>query len=228
MNKLLFIPCYNDLDCLKKLLNEIDESYSSDFDILVINDGSKQKFFYSLKKINLKIINLKNNFGVGFCLKFAINYAIKNNYSKFCRIDSDGEHNPKYIKQFFSSLDDSDFIFGKRIILYNENFLKILSKKFINFIINNLFHFKFQDYNCGMMGFNSKIMRQIQNQYFINYPEPQIILKLCKKKIKFSIIEIEQRIRITGNSSISLLRGLDFILVTLFFIINNILNKNND
>ena len=102
MKKLLFIPCYNDLDNLYKLLNEIKNIKSLSSDILIVNDGSFKKVKFLKKYKNIKIINLKNNFGIGFCLKLAINYAINNHYTKFCRIDSDGEHNPKYINQIFN------------------------------------------------------------------------------------------------------------------------------
>ncbi len=228
MKNLLFIPCYNDKNSLKKLLIEIENLYQSSFDILIINDGSDQELNFSPKKKSLKIINLKYNYGIGFCIKLAIQYALKNNYNKFCRIDSDGEHHPKYIKGIFKMLDVNDFIIGNRKILFKQNYFKIASKKLINFIINKPFDLKIDDYNCGMMGLSMNAMKKIKNDYFINYPEPQIILKLLKKKFKYSIINIIQRKRTGGNSSINFFGGLDFFLITLFFVLNQILNKSYD
>ena len=228
MKNLLFIPCYNDESSLRKLLIEIGNLYQSSFDILIINDGSDQELYFSKKNKSLKIINLKHNYGIGFCLKFAINYALKNNYKKFCRIDSDGEHHPKYIKDIFKMLDLNDFILGDRKILFKQNYFKIASKKMINFIINKPFDLKIDDYNCGMMGLKVNAMKKIKNDYFINYPEPQIILKLLKKKLKYSIIRINQRKRFSGNSSINFFGGLDFFLITLFFVLNRILNNSYD
>ena len=97
MKNLLFIPCYNDVINCKKILREIEFNYNYNFDILIINDGSKENFEFTSNKFDVKIINLKNNYGIGFGVKFAINYALKNNYKKLCRIDSDGEHDPLYI-----------------------------------------------------------------------------------------------------------------------------------
>ena len=228
MKNLIFIPCYNDQKSLRKLLIEIENYYKNSFDILIVNDGSDRELHFSKKNQNLKIINLKYNYGIGFCLKLAINYALKNNYKKFCRIDSDGEHHPKYIKNIFKMLDVNDFIIGNRKILIKQNYFKIVSKKLINFIINTLFNLKVDDYNCGMMGLRVNAMKRIKNDYFINYPEPQIILKLLKKKLKYSIIKINQRKRYGGNSSINFFGGLDFFLITLFFVLNRILNKSYD
>ena len=228
MKNLLFIPCYNDTKNLRKLLIEINLIYKSKFDILVMNDGSVKEVLLIKKNKNIKIINLKYNYGIGFCLKFAIKYALENNYKKFCRIDSDGEHHPKYIKNIFKMLDLNDFIIGDRKILFKQNYFKIASKKMINFIINKPFDLKIDDYNCGMMGLKVNAMKKIKNDYFINYPEPQIILKLLKNKLKYSIIKINQRKRFSGNSSINFFGGLDFFLITLFFVLNRILNNSYD
>ena len=228
MKKLLFIPCYNDLSSLNILLDEIKKIKISNLDILIVNDGSSNKIKISKKFKNIKIINLKNNFGIGFCLKLAINYALENNYSKFCRIDSDGEHDPNYINKMFKILSTKDFVIGNRQILYKQNLFKILSKKIINFIINKSLTLKINDYNCGMMAFNFKVMQKIKSEHFINYPEPQIIIKLIKLSYKFSIIKLVQRRRFRGSSSINFFGGLDFFLITLFYLLNNILNKSND
>lgn len=228
MKKLLFIPCYNDLSSLNILLDEIKKIKISNLDILIVNDGSLNKIKISKKFKNIKIINLKNNFGIGFCLKLAINYALENNYSKFCRIDSDGEHDPNYINKMFKILSTKDFVIGNRQILYKQNLFKILSKKIINFIINKSLTLKINDYNCGMMAFNFKVMQKIKSEHFINYPEPQIIIKLIKLSYKFSIIKLVQRRRFRGSSSINFFGGLDFFLITLFYLLNNILNKSND
>ena len=210
------------------MLIKIEDLYETSFDILIVNDGSDKELNFPKQNKNLKIINLKYNYGIGFCLKLAIKYALKNNYKKFCRIDSDGEHHPKYIKSIFKMLNVNDFIIGNRKILVNQNYFKIVSKKLINFIINKLFNLKINDYNCGMMGLKVNAMKKIKNDYFINYPEPQIILKLLKNKLKYSIIKINQRKRFSGNSSINFFRGLDFFLITLFFVLNRILNNSYD
>ena len=228
MKNLLFIPCFNDIKNCEKVLSEIHNVCKNNFDILIINDGSKGKINFKSNIFNLKIINLKNNYGVGFSIKMAINYALANNYKKFCRIDSDGEHDPKYIEDFFKELNNTDFSIGKRKIVHKERILKTMSKKTINYLINKLFNLSFEDYNCGMMGLGQNPMQIIKKGYLISYPEPQIIMELCNKKFTYSVIQINQRKRYFGDSSINFFRGVDFILVTFFFILNYILNRKND
>ena len=71
---------------------------------------------------------MKNNFGIGHCMRMAINFAIKNNYENLCRIDSDGEHNPIYLENMFSILKHKDFVIGQRNIFYKEKFLNYFPK----------------------------------------------------------------------------------------------------
>ena len=79
-----------------------------------------------------------------------------------------------------------------------------------------------------MMSLGKRSMQILDNYYLINYPEPQIILKLSSKKFRYSVIQIIQRQRYLGISSINFFRGFDFFLVTLFLILNHILNKSDD
>ena len=87
MKNLLFIPCYNDTKNCEKVLNEIYKLNDYNFDILIINDGSENILEFKSKFLKIIIINLKNNFGIGHCMRMAINFAIKNNYENICRIE---------------------------------------------------------------------------------------------------------------------------------------------
>ena len=225
MKNLLFIPCYNDTKNCEKVLNEIYKLNDYNFDILIINDGSENILEFKSKFLKIIIINLKNNFGIGHCMRMAINFAIKNNYENICRIDSDGEHNPIYLENIFSKLNNKDFVIGQRNISHKEKIFKAFSKKILILMINKLFNLNFSDYNCGMMGLNLKSMRLISGHKFINYPEPQIIIELCSKSIDYEIVKMHQRKRYYGYSSINFFKGLDFMLVTVLFIFNYIMNK---
>ena len=110
----LYIPVYNGEKTIKRAINSILNQSLKPKDILIINDGSQDSLKFKSNSLKIMVINLNNNFGVGHCMKMAINYAIQNNYKKFCRIDSDGEHDPTYIDKILYSLDDKDFIIGER------------------------------------------------------------------------------------------------------------------
>ena len=228
MKNLLFIPCYNDNENCEKIINEIHKLSNINFDILIINDGSKNEIKLKSKFLKIILINLQNNFGIGHCMKMAIKFAIKNNYNNFCRIDSDGEHDPSYIQKILLGLNKKDFIICERKISDKQNFFKTFAKKLLNITINNIFNLKFSDYNCGMMGLNLNSMKALSNTNLINYPEPQIIIELCGRKLDYNKITINQRKRNYGASSMNLFRGLDFVLITFFFILNYIMNKKKN
>ena len=63
---------------------------------------------------------------------------------------------------------------------------------------------------------------------FRKYGNLKIIIRLIKSSYKFSIIKLVQRRRFSGSSSINFFGGLDFFLITLFFLLNHILNNLND
>lgn len=70
-------------------------------------------------------------------------------------------------------------------------------------------------------------MKIVSERKLISYPEPQLIIELCGKMIDYETINIIQRKRFYGISSIHFFRGIDFMLVTIIFIFHYLMNKND-
>lgn len=73
------IPIYNieDIDWFKTCIDSIENQTFKDFEVIIVNDGSTQDDVLSYlvqleKKPNYKIINLKNNLGVGLALNIGV------------------------------------------------------------------------------------------------------------------------------------------------------------
>ena len=82
----IFFPCYNDQNTIGKLVIEsfqILKKYSSEYEVIVIDDGSKDNSREILKKLSLKYKKLKlifhkKNKGYGGALKSGFRAASKN------------------------------------------------------------------------------------------------------------------------------------------------------
>ena len=98
MDVSVVIPTYNSELIIDKLVNKISLDTVSSYEIIVVNDKSKDNTFQKLKRIknetpNLKIINLKENIGqVGATL-----VGVQNAKGEIIvTMDDDLQHNPKY------------------------------------------------------------------------------------------------------------------------------------
>ena len=111
----IVLPTYNDWKSLSILLIQIEKylkNTKNTYKILIIDDNSSEKNKYRLNKNKffkeIKILRLKNNVGsqkaIATGLKFISKYQ-KKKEDKFIIMDSDGEDDPKKIKEIIKFID---------------------------------------------------------------------------------------------------------------------------
>ena len=126
----VIVPVYNQEKyigrCLRSLLDQSLEKYN--YEIIVINDGSKDKtkFALSLFKDDIKLISNKKNKG----LPYSINRGIKAAKGRFIvRVDSDDYVNKEFLNilyNFLSSNSNMDAVACDYFLVDDkENFLKL-------------------------------------------------------------------------------------------------------
>ena len=102
----ILMPCYNDWVSVFKLLEKIDneaENIPAEFNVLIVNDGSKDKIPKTQFKFNklksVKVINMKFNQGHTRSNATGIKYLSKKlDFAYFILMDGDGEDRPEEIK----------------------------------------------------------------------------------------------------------------------------------
>jgi len=157
-NIYLLMPLYNDWASINVLLKEIKELnlLNLTLKILIVNDNSSKKNNINFTKNNfykyIEIINLKKNFGHDRAIVAGLYYLIKKkNFNSVITMDSDGEDDPKYLKNIINlyKKNPDKIIICKRKGR-NEN---ILFKTFYysHLLIIFIFTFKWLNYgayNC--------------------------------------------------------------------------------
>ncbi|MFW5983278.1 MAG: glycosyltransferase family 2 protein [bacterium] len=157
----IIIPAYNEedviSDTLKKLTNEgLHEKY----EIIIIDDGSTDKTPDILNKFPILVYNHFQNKGYGAALKTGIRKA---KGEKIILMDSDGQHDPKYIPEIINSLENCDMVIGERTAashqVKNRQFGKLLIKKTGEYLVEQ----KLPDYNSGFRGIRKEIIKDMLN-----------------------------------------------------------------
>lgn len=137
----LLVPCYNEQDNLDYLfhkLKEVLDSLNIVYEIICINDGSKDNTLlklmeYRIHNSEIKIINLSRNFGKEAAMTAGLDYA---KGKAVIPIDADLQDPPELIQKFwFKWLEGYDVVYGVRIDRKGESWVKkITSKYFYRFI----------------------------------------------------------------------------------------------
>ena len=137
MKPILIIPCFNDNGYLKELLNS-ETLKDSNFDILVLDDGSDDKVSKDKIGIDFDLIRNRINRGKGYSIKKGFKYALDREYTHAVTLDADLQHDPKYINDFIKIDDDVDIVIGARSFDGDMPFLRRFSNSITSFIISKL------------------------------------------------------------------------------------------
>jgi glycosyltransferase involved in cell wall biosynthesis len=186
----IIIPTYNEEKTLQKVVFQTEKVWSgSDYEIIVVDDGSKDKTFEiseKLKNENISVIHHDKNYGKGK----AVISGIKKASGDFVTIqDADLEYSPKTLWQLCQEAKSDEVIYGKRDrkkgYLPNRLGNKILSS-LCNFLFgSNLFDI----YTCYKI-----IPRPVLNSLHLKSDgfeiEAEITAKLLKRKIRIKEIQI--------------------------------------
>ena len=94
---LALLPAYNEEAHLEKVLNEVKKQIT---DILVVDDGSKDRTAQIARDAGVNLLSRGYNCGKGQSLKDGYNWALEHGYDAVIMLDSDGQHDPACIKDF--------------------------------------------------------------------------------------------------------------------------------
>lgn len=212
MKLLLIIPAYNEEECIENVINNIIENYSQ-FDYVIVNDGSKDRTSDICHKNGYNIIDLPVNLGLAGAFQTGMKYAYYNNYDYAIQFDADGQHRPEYIEKMHREiLNGYDIVIGSRFVTEKKPFTaRMIGNRLISWGIKVTTGKRITDPTSGMRLFGRSVLKEFANN--INYgPEPDTISFLIKKGCKVSEIQVSMNERETGESYLNVTKSIIYML----------------
>ena len=189
LNKVwVVIPAYNEEKHIEKVIKKAKKFAKN---ILVVDDGSKDKTAIIAEKSGAFVLKHLVNLGKGAALKTGCEYVIKKGAEKIVVLDADGQHDPKEIPNFVNALKKADIVFGYRRLNKKMPFVLRYGNWFIFFMTNLLFGLKIVDTQCGYRAFKSKVYNKIKWNAQDYSMESEIIANAGNHHLKYSQIPIE-------------------------------------
>lgn len=199
MKALVIIPAYNEEGAIVETINNLKKSCEN-VDYVIINDCSKDRTLEICRKNKFNVINLPVNLGIGGAVQTGYKYAYENGYDVAIQMDADGQHNPKYIPQLITKIEEgNDFVIGSRFLEkegFQSTFIRRMGINLYSWIIKVFTKKEIKDTTSGYRAAGKKIIKMFAQ----NYPEPETNAFIAKNN--FKIIEIPMEMKERDSRSI--------------------------
>jgi len=213
----IVIPVYNEQEIIQNVILNVKKELSElDYQILILNDGSKDKTEEKLKIFEndkrISIIN-KLNEGHGKTLIRGYDLALKTNCDFILQIDSDDQIPINELSKILENSKDHDLITGYRY-KRNDPLIRILTTNIMK-IVTLLRHGVYiKDANVPFRVMSKSFLKNNLNKVK-NSDVPNILLSIIgKKKFKFKQVKTFHKERDTGEASIKRFKLFIFCIKT--------------
>ncbi len=206
-NFTIIIPIFNEIDSIFDLIKEIEEEFSNSMpEVIIVNDGSTDKFREKLKKFkqkSFKVVHHDANLGKCKAMLTGVIYSKNQN---ICVMDGDGQNPPyeaKNLMNFWIKIDPAHknfaLVCGNRL-QRQDTVIKKISSKIANTVRRLLLNDECNDTGCALKVFSKEDYLRID--YFRNMHRfLPAIFKMNSGKI-FNVAIVDRK-RVKGKSKYS-------------------------
>jgi len=217
----IIIPCYNEEETIKPLLDSIFKvSFPIKYEIIVVDDGSlinhKKILKEEIDSKKIKFIRLLKNQGKGVAIRVGLKYATG---EIFIIQDADFEYFPTDIPKLLEP------ILKKEVnVVYGTRFAerpKLMSKfhynanKFLTYLTNLFYNCNLTDMETGYKLFTQDVLKKITLSTREFEFEPEITAKILLNNFQIKEIPIKYKYRSYGQTKINWMDGFESLLILL-------------
>ena len=186
------IPAYNEEKSIGNVIKTLKrEGYDN---IIVIDDGSKDKTYEIAKENNAIVYKHVINRGLGGALGTGIKAALINNADIIVTFDADGQHDAKEIKKVIEPIINgkADAVIGSRMIKRKGMpLIRVIGNFGFNVITFLLFGVWTTDSQSGFRAFSRNAAKKIDIKTNRMEVSSEIIREIGLKRIKFREVPIK-------------------------------------
>jgi len=161
-------PIYNEeknIPILVDQLLEVLERLKKPFEIIAINDGSRDGSLAELRKqaalhSELKVVDFRRNYGQTAAIMAGIDHA---KGDVIISIDADLQNDPQDIPNLLAKLDEGfDVVSGWRKDRQDEAFRRNFFSRVANWVISSISGVRLHDYGCTLKAYRSDVVKDVR------------------------------------------------------------------
>ena len=189
MKTIVAIPVFNESKLIGGIVSGIKKM---GFDTLVIDDGSDDASGIIAEKNGAIVLKNEKNYGKGYSIRKAIQFARSFEYGALILMDGDGQHNTGEIKNFLSSdLEKYDLVVGSRMHdTKNMPIVRFLTNKLMSKLISVICRQNVEDSQSGFRLLRRNLFENLELNSDRFEIESEILLRTAKSGFKIGNIPV--------------------------------------
>jgi len=205
---LAVVPAYNEQESILSVIQSLRE-HASDFDILVVDDGSTDETLRFAEAAGVRVLRLPYNLGIGGAVQVGFAFALEHGYDRMVQVDGDGQHDPREIHRLMRAMDGDgsiDVVCGSRFLTEDYRYPAPVSRRtgihIFAFILSRIMRQRVSDPTSGFRLYNDRAIKLFARDYPHDYPEVEAVLMVHHHRLKMTEVPVRMFLRNGGVSSI--------------------------
>jgi len=230
-NTLVLIPAYNEVARIAEVIGRIRNAVP-DYDILVVNDGSRDRTAAAAASAGATVVSHPFNMGYGVAIQTGYKYAHANGYGFLVQIDGDGQHDPTCIPKLLAPVmaGETDFTIGSRFLemeSYEPSLARRIGMAFFRKIVSLITGTRITDSTSGYQAFNGEVNRFFTSEIFpCDYPDADMLITLHRAGFRICEVPVRMYANAEGKSMHSGLKPLYYMFKMILSIFVTLLRSH--
>jgi glycosyltransferase involved in cell wall biosynthesis len=217
--RIAIVPAQNEERTVNRVIDEI-RSIGHGFEVVVVDDGSTDRTAFVAEQAGVHVLRLPFNLGIGGAVQAGYQFARDNGFDLAVQVDGDGQHDPREIMALVEPIlaDRADMVVGTRFAAgggYRGTRLRRIGIHLFAALVSVMVRQRVTDTTSGFRAVNRKGILLFAAEYPQDYPEVEATVVLSRHRLRMVEVPVVMRIRETGNSSITALRSIYYMIKVL-------------
>jgi glycosyltransferase involved in cell wall biosynthesis len=226
---LVIVPAYNEEKSLPRVIRDL-RVHSPGVDVLVVDDGSHDATPHIADDMDVNVLKLPFNLGIGGAVQAGYLYADRQGYDIAVQFDGDGQHIALEVEKLLQPVisGSADIVAGSRFLIpggYQAPVTRKIGMWIFSFLLSRILGMRVTDTTSGFRAANRRVIEYFARHYPEDYPEVEALVLLHKKGFRIIEVPVMMRERTGGRSSITAIRSVYYMVKVLLAVLVDLLKK---
>lgn len=225
----VIIPARNEAGNVSHVIRDVHR-HLPEAEIVIIDDNSEDGTAETAEAFpDVTVLRSPICLGIGGAVQLGIRYALASGFTRFVRMDGDGQHRAGEAAAMLASLGPRTLVQGSRSpeqFTATSNWVRKLGSIYFQMLFRFGISRAVPDPTSGFMCFGKDIATLFASFYPTDFPEIESLVLLIRSGHAIVPITVPMEARRAGASSIGPLRGAVYMLSVSLAFFSSFLRKN--